>query len=90
MLTKIAVLVNYWQMHEAVELFSNTWVDHLARKGLLLSHCLESISWLLITWVFHKPVGFRAVCRVIELGCDEKLEDDFNGSLPIPPPVLGT
>jgi hypothetical protein len=89
MLTKLAVLVNYYQMHEVVELFSDTWIDNLAREGLPLSYCPEAISWLLITWVFHKPLEFREVSRVIELGCDETLEDDFDESLPIPPPILG-
>jgi hypothetical protein len=89
MLTKLSVLVNYYQMHEVVELFSDTWIDNLAREGLPLSYCPEAFSWLLITWVFHKPLEFREVSRVIELGCDETLEDDFDESLPIPPPVLG-
>jgi len=31
---------------------------------------------------------FRAVSRVIEFGCDEGLEDDFDESLPIPAPVI--
>jgi BTB/POZ domain len=89
MLTKLAILVNYYQMHEVVELFSDTWIDNLAGEGLPLSYCPEAISWLLITWVFHKPLEFREVSRVIELGCNETLEDDFDESLPIPPPVLG-
>jgi len=89
MLTKLAVLVNYYQMHEVVELFSDTWIDNLAREGLPLSYCPEAICWLLITWVFHKPREFREVSRVIELGCDETLEDDFDESVPIPPPILG-
>jgi hypothetical protein len=89
MLTKIAVLVNYYQMHEVVELFSDTWIDTLVREGLPESYSQETISWLLITFVFHKPMEFRAVSRVIELGCDEKLEDDFDEGLPIPPPVIG-
>jgi len=90
MLTKIAVLVNYYQMHEVVELFSDTWINTLAREGLPQSYSTETIKWLLISWVFHKPMEFQAVSRVIELGCDETLEDDFDESVPIPPHILGT
>lgn len=89
MLTKISVLVNYYQMQEVVELFSDTWIEHLAREGLPVSHGPEAVSWLLIAWVFHKPLEFRAVSRAIELGCDEKLEDEFDETFPIPPPVIG-
>lgn len=88
-LTKLAVLVNYYQMHEAVELFSDTWIDNLVKEGLPQSHSSETVRWLVIAWVFHKPIEFRAVSRVIEFGCDETLEDDFDESLPIPTPVIG-
>jgi hypothetical protein len=88
MLTKLAVLVNYYQMHEAVELFSDTWIDTLVKEGLPQSYGPEAVCWLLITWVFHKPLEFRSVSRVIELGCDENLEDDFDEGLPIPPPII--
>jgi hypothetical protein len=89
MLTKVAVLVNYYQMHEAVELFSDTWIDNLIKEGLPQSHSSETVRWLVIAWVFHKPMEFRAMSRVIEFGCDETLEDDFDESLPIPTPVIG-
>ncbi|KAE9378212.1 hypothetical protein N431DRAFT_399726 [Stipitochalara longipes BDJ] len=90
MLTRIAVLVNYYQMHEAVELFSDTWINTLAREGLPQSYSMETIKWLLISWVFHKPMEFQAVSRVIELGCDEALEDDFDESLPVPSSITTT
>jgi hypothetical protein len=89
MLTKLAVLVNYYQMHEVVELFSDTWIDNLVKEDLPESYSSEAIRWLLISWVFHRPVEFRAVSRVIESGCDETLEDDFDEGLPIPAPIIG-
>jgi hypothetical protein len=89
MLTKLAVLVNYYQMHEVVELFSDTWINTLAKEGLPQSYSTETIRWLLISWVFHKPMEFQAVSRIIELGCDETLEDDFDESLPVPSPIIG-
>lgn len=89
MLTKLAVLVNYYQMHEVVELFSDTWINTLVREGLPQSYSTEAIKWLLIAWVFHKPMEFQAVSRVIELGCDETLEDDLDEGMPIPPHIIG-
>jgi len=88
MLTKLAVLVNYYQMHEAVELFSDTWIDSLVKEGLPQSHSSETGRWLLIAWVFDKPLEFRAMSRVIEFGCDETLEDDFDESWPVPAPII--
>lgn len=89
MLTKLAVLVNYYQMHEAVELFSDTWIDNLVEGGLPETYSPEVISWLCIMWVFHKPVEFKAVSRVIEFGCDETLENEFDEGFPIPAPIIG-
>jgi hypothetical protein len=89
LLAKLASLVDYYQMHEAVELFSDTWINNLMEEGLPKSYSSEAIRWLLITWVFHKPVEFKAVSRVIELGCDETVEDDFGEGTPIPATIIG-
>jgi len=43
MLAKLAVLVNYYQMHEAVEPFSDSWITNLVQEGLPDCFCADAI-----------------------------------------------
>jgi hypothetical protein len=61
-LTKLAVMVDYLECHEAVEPFSDRWVDNL--KGDIPTTCSnELIQWLCISLTFHKQIQFQAVTR---------------------------
>jgi len=87
-LTKLSVLIDYYHMHEVMELFSDMWVENLAKEGLPMVHGAEAMRWLWISWVFGKGREFRAVSRVIEQGCDETLEEDVDEMLPIPGVII--
>jgi hypothetical protein len=53
MLTKLAVLVDYYACYEAVEIVSDMWVDGL--KGTLpTAYSKDLVRWLFISWVFQK------------------------------------
>ncbi|KAJ0422972.1 hypothetical protein BJY00DRAFT_279188 [Aspergillus carlsbadensis] len=53
-LTDFAVLVDYYQCHDAVEVFSEMWIK--AIKDVKETAALASLHWVLISWVFkHKP-----------------------------------
>ena len=61
MLTKLAVIVDYLECHEVVELFSDRWVDNM--KGKMPStYSNELIQWLCVTFILlHHKVGYRLV-----------------------------
>lgn len=78
MLSKLAVAVNYRQMHEAVELWSDTWIENLKRdEGLPGSYIPEILlPWLFIFWVFRKDEDFRNMSQILQRESDDKLENE--------------
>ncbi|WQF90361.1 hypothetical protein CDEST_15375 [Colletotrichum destructivum] len=62
MLAKIAVLVDYYDCCEAVDLAAHIWIDSL--KGSLPLGCnRDLILWILISRVFHQPDIFLSVTK---------------------------
>ncbi|KAK2008325.1 hypothetical protein LZ32DRAFT_460230 [Colletotrichum eremochloae] len=58
MLAKIAVLVDYYDCHEVVEVFASMWIDAL--KDQLPSECSRDlVLWLLIAHVFQRDNIFK-------------------------------
>lgn len=59
MLTKLAVLVDYYQCAEVVEIFSEIWINQL-NTNLPATYSRDLILWLCISWVFRQPYQFKA------------------------------
>lgn len=64
MLTKLAVMVDYLECHEVVELFSDRWIDNL-KGGVPTTYSTELIRWLCISFVFRKQIPFKTVTSTI-------------------------
>jgi hypothetical protein len=59
-LTKIAVLVDYLECHEAIEPFSDMWIANLRMKtGIPNDYSRALVQWLCISLVFNKPTIFN-------------------------------
>ncbi|KAE9580331.1 hypothetical protein CGMCC3_g3897 [Colletotrichum fructicola] len=53
MLAKIATLVDYYDCHEAVQLYGDMWIDGI--KNDLPTQCnRELVLWILVSWVSQK------------------------------------
>ena len=90
-LTELAKLVDYYCLHEAVELFSDTWVANLKEKAFPKSYNPEVVSWLFISWVFHKGDAFERMTQAMICECDDKsLNDIEHENIPIPPSISCT
>lgn len=78
MLSRLAIAVNHRHMLEAVELWSDTWIENLKSDvGLPKSYTPEiALSWLFIFWVFRKAKDFREITQILEGQCDHSLESD--------------
>jgi hypothetical protein len=89
-LTKIAGVVNHRQMHDAVEFFSDTWIEKLKPtvNALPGSHTTEVLEWLFIVWVFQKEDEFRKVSQVLQRESDDTLEDEVDEGPPIPASII--
>ncbi|WEW57857.1 hypothetical protein PRK78_003324 [Emydomyces testavorans] len=83
-LAKIAVLVDYYECHEVVELCSEKWIDHLERNAPR-SYSRDLMLWLCISWVFKTAYGFQAATRV---AMEQSRGSILSLGLPIPPRVL--
>ena len=89
-LTSLAILVDKYSLLEAVELFSDLWIDNVKDEEPMPESFTDDVpSWLVISWVFQKPEVFKAMFRIIEQECDERLEDMFRDDLPVVPFIIG-
>jgi hypothetical protein len=83
-LADLAHLVNYYQLHEAVELFSDTWITSLKQETQIESYDPELVlPWLFISWVFQKGSDFQKMTRILIWESDDTLGDEIEG-VPIP------
>ncbi|KAH7117538.1 hypothetical protein B0J11DRAFT_582945 [Dendryphion nanum] len=73
MLTKIAVLVDYIQCHEAIEPFSDKWIDNM-EENVPKTYCRELVHWICISYVFEKLSIFRAVTQTALLHATRPVE----------------
>lgn len=62
MLCKIATLVDYYQVHEALDFCGSLWIDHL-RRSLPVGYGRDLILWICISWVFQHAVIFCIVTK---------------------------
>lgn len=85
MLAKVAVIVDYYDCIEVVEVFSDYWLKGV-EKDLPTSHGRESILGLLVSWVFSSVDIFEKMTElaVRHSNCLIKVAD-----LPIPGDILG-
>lgn len=62
MLAKIAILVDYYQCHEAVELAVIMWIDAF-KDCLPLKGDRDLVLWLLVSSTFRQTETFRSITK---------------------------
>lgn len=85
MLAKLAVLVDYYDCHEAIEIYCPLWVGSLKDK-LPDDYGRDMVLWLLISHVFQQDDIFRQMTQVAALKSDGPVR---TMELPIPSIVVG-
>lgn len=88
MLSRLAFVVNHRQMHEAVEHFSDSWVENLQPDPSPSKSITEVLSRLFISWVFHKETDFEDMSQVLEQESDYNLEEEAGAGPPIPASII--
>jgi hypothetical protein len=82
MLAKIAILVDYYECNEAVELFVDIWLTDLREKTPIpITYCRDLILWVWITWTFRRSGLFKDSTAVVIDQCTEPVR---TLGLPIP------
>lgn len=85
LLAKIAVIVDYYQIHETVQIMSEPWIEH-ARKSLPNSYGREILLWMCISSVFKNSAIFKHVTAIAIKYCPGIVE---SLQLPIPSAAIG-
>lgn len=87
MLAKFAVIVDYYECGESVDLFISMWVADLSVKTPIpTTYCRNLILWMWITWAFKLSETFNRVTAVAIRQSDQPVR---NLGLPIPAWVTG-
>lgn len=67
-LVAVAVLNDKYQFQQAVEMFSDIWLQKLKPENLPCLSDWDLISWLAVVWSFRRPVEFTLLTKEIVLG----------------------
>ncbi len=84
-LTDLSILVDKYELHEAVAIFSDTWINAL-KKDVPYSLEPDVLPWLCISWVFSNAASFKQVTQVLQRQSVSRIDADY---LPIPDAVIG-
>ena len=63
MLVQIAVIVDYYDCHEVVELFADCWIRELSHS-LPEEYGRDLLLWLAVSWIFSQKALFKAMTEV--------------------------
>jgi hypothetical protein len=88
LLIKLSILVDKYQMHEVVEVFSEIWMEAL-KNDVPRVLTADTVPWLCISWVFRNDAVFKQVTEQLIRTGDSELDDELVNELPIPQAVIG-
>lgn len=85
-LGKLAILVDYYECHERVELFAQHWIEAL-KGDIPVAYEETVIVWLAVSWVFMEKSIFKKMTEIVLKHSNCPFEADM---LPLPPILNGT
>ncbi|QSZ33629.1 hypothetical protein DSL72_005197 [Monilinia vaccinii-corymbosi] len=94
LLTHLAVLVDKYRLHEAVQIYSDMWISHAKKKfpSSMAEDGVEiCLQWLCISWVFEKPRDFTSMTRIFQQESTQSLSSMISESpwdIPVPSNVV--
>jgi HEPN domain-containing protein len=87
MLAKVAVLVDYYSCDEAVELFTDMWIEDLKlKKEVPTTYCRDLVLWVWVSWVFDLSQQLTEATAVM---VREGTETWHSLCLPVPQSLIG-
>lgn len=92
LLAGISILVDKYQMHEVVEMYSDAWIEDL-KAGTPTDYTPNEtatmvMTWLGIAWVFRKAEQFKHLTLIVEQEGDDLVEEDIAEGTPIPDSII--
>jgi hypothetical protein len=84
LLGKIAIIVDFYECHEATEIYIDIWISNIM-EGLPSSYGRECVLWLSVSWVFSRANEFEEMTALATKGCEGLVE---TMGLPLPDTLL--
>ncbi|GIJ99683.1 hypothetical protein Aspvir_003684 [Aspergillus viridinutans] len=75
-----AVLVDYYECYEAVEVFTDMWIRSLKKTATASMSLAQVEEWLFVSWVFQHRQSFALACGYLR----GNLTSRFCPELPVP------
>ncbi|KAF4629276.1 hypothetical protein G7Y89_g8871 [Cudoniella acicularis] len=88
-ISAISLLVDKYQLLEAMELYLDLWLPEL-KKTLPTTFTENLFQWLSIAWVFRLSEEFSHLTKIAEWESDRNLSVETVLDLPIPRAVIGS
>ncbi|CEI41710.1 unnamed protein product [Fusarium venenatum] len=85
MLAKLAMIVDYYECHEIIELNAEIWIGNLKSKVPTV-YGRDCILCLFVSWVFSQPEMFQTMAQLALRHSGKEIEA---GDIPIPSSILG-
>ncbi|GFF26958.1 hypothetical protein IFM61606_09856 [Aspergillus udagawae] len=79
-LVDFAVLIDYYECYEAVEVFTDMWIRALEKTATASKSLAQVEEWLFVSWVFQHRQIFALACGYLQ----GNLTGRFCSELPIP------
>ncbi|MCJ1354863.1 MAG: hypothetical protein MMC33_004853 [Icmadophila ericetorum] len=87
MLTQMAILVDKYDLSEAVSLVSDIWISDI--NETIPTHMSEAlVQWICISWIFKRRFEFKKATRVAQNYAESTIDKYSATSLPIPSVVI--
>lgn len=86
MLAKIAVIIDYYDIREPLQLILSLWMKDFKASSIPMSLGRELVLWILVSWVFKDQALFQQAIKVAILRSTHEL--DVPGDLPIPSAII--
>jgi hypothetical protein len=81
-LAKVAILVDYYDCGESVEVFVDMWMADLrVRASIPTQYCRNLILWMWVSWAFKLPDMFKQTTAAVIKHSAERVRDL---GLPVP------
>ncbi|KAK0705586.1 hypothetical protein B0H67DRAFT_450594, partial [Lasiosphaeris hirsuta] len=85
-LARIAAIVDYYDIREALQLVLSLWMHGSTASSVPTSLCRETVLWILVSWVFGDAEIFKQAAKVAILRSARDLE--CPGDVPIPSSIF--
>ncbi|GIJ90935.1 hypothetical protein Asppvi_009900 [Aspergillus pseudoviridinutans] len=83
-LAEIAVLVDYYECHEALDVMAEIWMDKLV-GSMPSTYGKDIVMWIFISRVFQRPWAFTSATKIAATQSQQRVDP---GDLPIPKRIL--